>query len=234
MHEHSTPDQSRHDRTDHDRTDHDRTVHDRTVHDLPEETLDPAWWEERYRSQDRLWSGRVNASLVQLASDLPPGTALDAGAGEGGDAVWLAERGWRVTAVDASRTALDRGAAEAARRGLDVTWVQADLRTWVPSQRYDLVTSHYLHAEGGRGWHWLADAVAPGGTLLVVGHDPSDLDGPVPRPHLARLGHTADQVAADLDPTQWASIEPQVLVRTIPHDGVEVTVRDAVLVARRR
>ncbi len=202
--------------------------------DLGDEPLDPAWWEERYRSQERLWSGRVNASLVQLAADLPPGTALDAGAGEGGDAVWLAEHGWRVTAVDASRTALDRGAAEAARRGLDVTWVEADLRTWAPSQRYDLVTSHYLHAEGERWWRPLAQAVAPGGTLLVVGHDPSDLDGPVPRPHLARLGHTADEVAADLDPADWASIEPQVLERTIEHDGVAVTVRDAVLVARRR
>ncbi|GIG40191.1 class I SAM-dependent methyltransferase [Cellulomonas phragmiteti] len=196
--------------------------------------LDPAWWEQRYRAHDQLWSGRVNASLVELASHLTPGTALDAGAGEGGDAVWLAERGWTVTAVDASRTALDRGAAEAARRGLVATWVEADLRTWDPPARYDLVTSHYLHAESGRGWGWLADAVAPGGTLLVVGHDLSDLDGPVPRPHLARLGYTPEQIAADLDPAQWASIEPRTLERAIVHDGAEVTVRDAVLVARRR
>lgn len=210
--------------------------HDQRHDDLddPAVTLDPVWWEERYRTRGTLWSGRVNASLAQVACDLPAGTALDAGAGEGGDALWLAARGWRVTAADASRTALDRGAAEAARRGLDVTWVEADLRTWTPPTTYDLVTSHYLHAEGGRGWGWLADAVAPRGTLLVVGHDLSDVDGPVPRPHLARLGHTAEQVAADLDPAQWDSIEPQVLERTIEHDGVEVAVRDAVLVARRR
>ncbi len=208
--------------------------HHRGEHQDPDATLDPTWWEERYRSRDALWSGHVNASLAQVACDLPPGTALDAGAGEGGDAVWLAARGWRVTAVDASRTALDRGAAEATRRGLEITWAQADLRTWAPPARYDLVTSHYLHAEGGRGWRWLADAVAPRGTLLVVGHDLSDLDGPVPRPYLERLGHTADQVAADLDPGEWESIEPQVLERTVPHDGVDVTVRDAVLVARRR
>lgn len=201
--------------------------------DMPE-TLDPAWWEQRYRSYERVWSGNVNPSLADVAAGLTPGTALDAGAGEGADAVWLAEHGWRVTAVDASQTALDRGAAAAAGRGLDVAWVQADLRTWTPATRYDLVTSHYLHAEGGRGWAWLADAVAPGGTLLVVGHDLSDLDGPVARPHLARLGHTADQVAADLDPAQWASIEPRVVERPHRHDGAEVLVRDAVLVARRR
>jgi len=198
------------------------------------EELDPAWWEDRYRTLDRVWSGHVNPTLAQVAADLTPGTALDAGAGEGADALWLAERGWQVTAVDASQTALDRGAAQAAARGLDVTWQQADLRTWRPPARYDLVTSHYLHAEGGRGWAWLADAVAPGGTLLVVGHDPSDVDGPVPRPHLARLGHTAEQVAADLDPTQWRTIEALVVERTHRHDGVDVPVRDAVLVAHRR
>ena len=196
------------------------------------EELDPAWWEDRYRAHPHLWSGRVNVSLAQVASTLTPGTALDVGAGEGADAVWLAEHGWRVTAVDASRTALDRGAAEAARRGLEVTWQEADVRTWTPPGRYDLVTSHYLHAEGGRGWAWLADAVAPGGTLLVVGHDPSD--DAFPRPHLERLGHTADQVAADLDPADWVSVEPRVVERTVTHDGAEVTVRDAVLVARRR
>lgn len=196
--------------------------------------LDPTWWEERYRTHPRAWSGHVNPSLAQVAAGLEPGTALDAGAGEGADAVWLAERGWHVTAVDASRTALARGAAQAAARGLDVTWVEADLRTWTPPARYDLVTSHYLHAEGGRGWAWLANAVAPGGTLLVVGHDPSDLDGPVPRPHLARLGHTAEQVAADLDERQWASIDARVVERPHRHDGTEVVVRDAVLVARRR
>jgi len=209
-----------------------------SVHDHPEqdpaEELDPTWWEDRYRSRDSLWSGRVNPTLAQVADALPPGTALDAGAGEGGDALWLAARGWRVTAVDGARTALDRGAAEATRRGLEVTWVQADLRTWTPTDRYDLVTSHYLHAEGGRGWAWLAAAVAPGGTLLVVGHDPSEVGGPVPRPHLARLGHTADQVAADLDPADWVSVEPRVVERVATHDGAQVTVRDAVLLARRR
>lgn len=206
---------------------------DRTAPD-PHTEHDPTWWEERYRAHERVWSGDVNPSLAQVAEGLTPGTALDAGAGEGADAVWLAAHGWQVTAVDASRTALDRGAAQAQRQGLTVEWVEADLRTWVPPQRYDLVTSHYLHAEGGRGWAWLADAVAPGGTLLVVGHDPSDLDGPVPRPDLARLGHTAEQVAAELDPAQWSAIHPQVIERTHRHDGADVVVRDAVLVARRR
>lgn len=213
---------------------HPHDSHDHGGHGSAAATHDPAWWEARYAATPAVWSGRVNASLADVAARLTPGTALDAGAGEGGDAVWLAEHGWRVTAVDASRTALDRGAAAAAERDVTVEWVEADLRTWVPPARYDLVTSHYLHAEGGRGWGWLADAVAPGGTLLVVGHHPSDLDGPVPRPDLERLGWTAEQAAADLDPAQWESVEPQVLERTIVHHGVETLVRDAVLLARRR
>jgi ubiquinone/menaquinone biosynthesis C-methylase UbiE len=71
--------------------------------------FDEAYWEERYRSATTVWSGEPNRQLVAEAADLPPGTALDAASGEGGDAVWLARRGWRVTAVDFAATALARG-----------------------------------------------------------------------------------------------------------------------------
>jgi methylase of polypeptide subunit release factors len=67
-------------------------------------------WEERYRSSSAVWSGRPNAQLVEEAGDLPLGSALEVGSGEGADALWLAARGWRVTGVDFSATALERAA----------------------------------------------------------------------------------------------------------------------------
>ena len=95
------------------------------------------FWDERYRSQHRVWSGRPGEVLVELTSDLPAGRALDAGCGEGADAVWLAGRGWRVTAVDLSSVALARGAEEAAALGNGladrIEWVHADLTTWSPA-----------------------------------------------------------------------------------------------------
>ncbi|MEM7285776.1 MAG: class I SAM-dependent methyltransferase [Actinomycetota bacterium] len=133
-------------------------------------------WDERYRSEDQLWSGHVNGSLAVEANDLTVGRALDVGCGEGADAIWLAERGWTVTAVDISGVAIDRARAEAGRRGLDVTWIAGDFPGDV-SGRFDLVSLHYpafpidtLDAVGSG----LAAAVAPGGVLLLVGHAPPE------------------------------------------------------------
>ncbi len=138
--------------------------------------VDRGSYDELYRSAPAVWSGRPNRQLVVEGSVLPPGTALDAGCGEGADALWLAERGWRVTAVDFSTVALDRGAVRARERGLDdrITWLHADLDAWTPAEgRFDLVTAHYLHSRGADRpalFRRLAAVVAPGGTLLVVGH----------------------------------------------------------------
>ena len=116
-------------------------------------TIDPrafddsrAFWEDRYSSRSALWSGNPNPHLVSEVSDLSPGTALDAGSGEGADAIWLAERGWQVTAVDFSAVALERGAAQAAARGADISgriaWLHQDLIEWVPAEAsYDLVSA---------------------------------------------------------------------------------------------
>ena len=134
------------------------------------------FWEARYERHAHAWSGRPNAVLVDEAADLRPGRALDLGCGEGADAVWLAERGWHVTATDISQTALDRGAAAAARAGVTgrLDWQQHDLAATFPAGVHDLVTSHFMHApDGSLDEHILtqaAAAVAPGGTLLVVGH----------------------------------------------------------------
>ena len=199
-------------------------------------------YDELYRSAPAVWSGRPNRQLVAEAGDLPPGTALDAGAGEGGDALWLAERGWRVTAVDFSPVALERAAARTADRGLAerIDWVHADLDAWTPpAGRFDLVTAHYLHATWSDRpgmFQRLAAAVAPGGTLLVVGHLMGD-DWEHGQHHAHEPGvlYTAEDVAAALDPVEWTDVvtgtrdrDPDAAERTGNH------VPDTVLVARRR
>lgn len=130
--------------------------------------------EERYG--ERVWSGRVNVALAKLAEPMTPGRALDLGCGEGADAIWLAERGWRVTAVDISQTALDRAAADAAAGnvGERIDFRRHDLTESFPDGAYDLVSAQYLHStvpmDRIRLLRRAADAVARGGTLLIVDH----------------------------------------------------------------
>ena len=205
------------------------------------------WWEERYRSHAHtVWSGRVNDVLATEAVDLPPGRALDAGAGEGGDAVWLARRGWAVTALDLSRTALDRAAGAAARAGVPLETRQADISAWEPGdERWDLVTASFLHFLPDRRddvLRRLATAVAPGGTLLVTMHDGSDLSRGVPRPGLPEWYATGEQLAAVLDAGDWEVEVAESRPREArPHEdgghghgGGHAHVADAVLRARRR
>lgn len=137
-------------------------------------------WDEMYRSRPRVWSGRPNPQLVAEAAGLPPGKALDLGCGEGADALRLAQRGWTVTAVDVSAVALERAVAHAAEAGVGdrVSWLQRDLATWTPEEQFDLVSVQFLHSTVAP-WqppHRLAaNAVRPGGTLLIVGHHPDGL-----------------------------------------------------------
>ncbi len=140
-------------------------------------------WDHRYDG-DRVWSGNPNGTLVHEVGSLAPGRALDVGAGEGADALWLAEHGWRVTANDISQRALDRVAAEAERRGVPVGCVLADANALEPFERgaFDLVSAQYAsisRTPDGRAVHNLLDAVAPGGTLLVVSHDLAPMRAPV-------------------------------------------------------
>ena len=204
--------------------------------------FDEAYWEERYQASTAVWSGEPNRQLVAEAADLSPGTALDAGSGEGGDAVWLARRGWRVTAVDFATTALDRGAQAAAAAGVAdrIDWVHADLRSWTPPSRYDLVSAQFFHLappEREVVFATLAGAVAPGGRLLLVGHDVSDLDSGAHRPHAPERFFTAAEVAAGLDVDAWEVIAVETRKRpALEHESDHhgVTVADTVLVARRR
>jgi thioredoxin reductase/SAM-dependent methyltransferase len=132
-------------------------------------------WDHRYGDDTPMWSGNPNGTLVHEAGRLAPGRALDVGAGEGGDAIWLAERGWRVTASDISSRALARVAAEAERRGLAVEALHRDANAPGAFEgAYDLVSMQYgaVHrTPDQRGLRNLLGAVAPGGTLLVVAHD---------------------------------------------------------------
>jgi thioredoxin reductase len=132
-------------------------------------------WDHRYDG-DQLWSGNPNGTLVREASGLTPGRALDVGAGEGGDALWLADHGWKVTASDVSQRALDRVSAEAGRRGLPVQChrIDANALDAFEMAAFDLVSAQYAaipRTPDRRGVHNLLNAVAPGGTLLIVGHD---------------------------------------------------------------
>ena len=199
------------------------------------------FWDNRYSSAGKLWSGQPNAQFAAHAADLEPGEALDAGCGEGADAIWLARRGWSVTAVDVSAVALERAAAAAGAAGADVAgrigWRREDLLTWVPeADRYDLVSAQFMHfprAELTAFHQRLAAAVRPGGTLLLIAHHPDDL-------HAARNGHPdlfwyAEDIAASLEPGQWEVRMAEASGRSaIDHDGQPVTFRDTVLRAARR
>lgn len=199
-------------------------------------------FEEMYRSTDALWSGRPNAQLVAEAADLPPGTALDIGCGEGADAVWLAARGWRVTAVDFAATALQRAAAHATAAGEDVAarieWVRADVTRWVPEPgAFDLVSAQFMHLlpDARRAlFARLADAVRPGGQLLLVGHDFSDIAAGANRPHEPERFFTADEVAGALDPSAWEVLVADARPRPAhQHEGKHIEVHDAVVRARK-
>jgi SAM-dependent methyltransferase len=212
---------------------------------LPDEVAEmftQQFWDARYRSVDHVWSGKPNPRLVEYAADLTPGTALDAGSGEGADAIWLAEQGWTVTAVDVSPVALQRAAARAAEVGADtarrISWQPADLLGWdPPPQRFDLVSASFIQlppAALADLQRRLAAAVRPGGTLLVVGHHYSDVAQGL-RPHHPELYFTGEQLAAALEPVLWQDVVAAAPARVIDGpDGRLLTIRDAVLRAVRR
>jgi 2-polyprenyl-3-methyl-5-hydroxy-6-metoxy-1,4-benzoquinol methylase len=157
-----------------------------------------AYWEPYYASGRSRWSGAVNAALAEEVAELEPGRALDLGCGQGGDAIWLAQRGWRVTAVDVSASALAVAAEHAGAAGLAadaITWARHDLAESQPDGDFELVAATYLHSPvalpQARILGRAAEAVSPGGTLLVIGHAPSD-------EHRHAELQTADEIAAEL------------------------------------
>jgi SAM-dependent methyltransferase len=136
-------------------------------------------WDQRYRSTELVWSAGPNVFVVAETSDLAPGRALDVACGEGRNAVWLARRGWDVVAADYSPAALRKARDIAADAGVDVTFVEADATSWHPAGSFDLVLLCYLQLPRdlmARALQRVVPAVAPGGTLLVIGHDRRNLE----------------------------------------------------------
>jgi SAM-dependent methyltransferase len=204
--------------------------------------FDRAFWDDRYSSVHSLWSGDPNPHLVTEADGLSAGAVLDVGAGEGADAIWLARRGWRVTAVDISSVALDRAAVHALAAGDGVAeriqWLCEDILRWEPPQRrYDLVSAQYMHLptlDRRRVYAGLAAAVADAGTLLIVGHHPSDMQTTMPRPDFPDLFFTGDDLAAELGDDGWEIVTNATAPREVTDpDGRRVTIHDTVFRARR-
>ncbi len=141
--------------------------------------MDSQEWDRRYAGTELVWTAEPNRFVVAELADLPPGRALDLGAGEGRNAVWLATRGWQVTAVDFSAVGLDKGRRLADARGVAVDWVRADVLGYQPeAQSFQLVLVAYLQlraADLDGVLRRAAAALAPGGVLLVVGHDVTNL-----------------------------------------------------------
>jgi len=200
---------------------------------------EPVLWDEIYTARGEDPSREPNPQLVAEASDLAPGVALEIGCAEGSDAAWLATRGWRVTAVDISGVALERARRASAALADRIDWVQADLLEWAPPvAAYDLVTSHFVHFlpnDRATAIPRLADAVRQRGTLLIVAHDPSDLQTTVKRWPVPEAYCSAQGFAALLAPNEWEILVAEARPRGVHDaDGNAVTVHDAILKARRR
>ena len=195
------------------------------------------WWEQHYQGRDA-GRGVPSPHLVAELTGLPVGSALEAGCGTGADALWLAQQGWDVTAVDISPTALVQAKRLAADRAPDVaariSWIEADVTAWEPPRLYDLVVSQYVHPDvpfsefAAR----LARAVAPEGTLFVAGHDHADDYSTAHAPEKASIGPEA--VISVLDTTRWDVDVAETRTRPGSHGSSEATMRDVVVKAHRR
>ncbi len=212
-------------------------------------TFDDEYWSQIWQGDraEAMATTEANPHLATEVRDLTPGTALEAGCGAGAEAIWLARHGWQVTAADIAQAALDRAAERAAAEGVAgrVQWVKADLSTWEPDTHYDLVTTHYAHPAIPQleFYDRLASWVAPGGTLLIVGHLHQDAAGGAGHGHghehgdnqpPASASATAATITARLAPASWEIVTAQESHRTHSgRHGQTVTLHDVVVRAIR-
>jgi SAM-dependent methyltransferase len=200
--------------------------------------VDSQQWDERYSGSEFEWTTRPNQFVAAELAGLPPGRALDLAAGEGRNTVWLAERGWRVTAVDFSRVGLEKGRKLAAARGVDparVDWVVADLRDYEPARdAFDLALVAYFQVSPELLARVLAragTALAPGGTLFVIGHDLTNLTEGVGGPQDPGVLYTPEAVSAGLPGLRVLRAER--VHRTVERDEGPATAVDTLVRAVR-
>lgn len=208
---------------------------------MTEPTYDRSFWEDLWSKTLHQHAEKVarrppNAHLLREVANLQAGRALDAGCGHGADTLWLAAHGWQVTAVDFAASALDHGRSMAEAIGADVSrrivWVEGDLATWTAQpENFDLVACLYVHVAGSveEMVRRMANAVAPGGTLLMVGHRPID---PATGAATAAAGQaqvSVESALSALDPRLWELEVAEERPRPVAGTGV-----DAVIRARRR
>lgn len=213
--------------------------------------FDKDYWERHWQQVGSGASGSMdgnppNPHLIRETSGLEPGTALDAGCGAGAESIWLALQGWRVTGADISADALARAARRAAEAEVSdrVSWVEADLTVWEPDRLFELVTTNYAHPDLPQlaFYERIAGWVAPGGTLLIVGHrhghgheghehgHGDDAEGPP-----AEATVTVAEIVARLDQATWAVETAEEHVRTLERPGGRTaSLNDVVVRATRR
>jgi SAM-dependent methyltransferase len=200
--------------------------------------VDSQQWDERYSGTEFEWTTRPNQFVAAGLAGLPPGRALDLAAGEGRNTVWLAERGWRVTAVDFSRVGLDKGRKLGAARGVDdarVDWTVADLRGYEPEHgAFDLVLMAYFQVVPELRARVLARAVAataPGGTVFVIGHDLTNLTEGTGGPQDPDVLYTPEAVSAEL--AGLLVVQAGRVHRTVERDDGPATAVDTLVRAVR-
>ena len=203
--------------------------------------MDSSDWDARYEASELVWTSTPNIWVEQIARDLPPGRAIDLAAGEGRNALWLAERGWKACAVDFSPVAIDRARGLAEERlGEDaeqITFAVGDLRRLRPErQAFDLVLLVYLHVSPEDMWLIMRTAseyVAPGGQLVVVGHHRDNLESGVGGPQDPNVLYTEDQLVADLEGTGLIVERAERVTRVVDGAPAGRQAIDVVLTARR-
>jgi SAM-dependent methyltransferase len=191
--------------------------------------LDAADWDDRYRSADRLWSATPNQFVADRLSGLEPGTGLDLASGEGRNAIWLAGRGWTMTAVDFSPVAVERGREQS----VDVNWVVADVLSWEPESLFDLVLIAYLHLvpeDFVPLMRRVATWLEPGGELFMVGHDRSNIEHGYGGPQYPEILWEVDEIVPWLDGLDI--IEAGVVERQVELDDGSATALDALIRGR--